>query len=371
MLALELVNDPAFDPWPVLDDALAAAHRVGSPVLVAQILWARLQVRGDLVQRVGSGDAYDLEPFARDIAAVESAVDDGAEPTGRYWVVGALVALANRRGDLEAAARLADEMTELVDRGGRVVERWTAAFHTAGTRLYTGDHDEAAGLIARAAELGRSAGEPDVDQLWGNQMLFLRRQQGHPEEMIEIAETIVDAQPVGWGEWCAALALLQSEAGRVEDARGSFDRALTSHRDPGHRPWMPTAATLAHVAADLGAVEVADELIDQLRPVSGQTVGWLVLATLGPADLAIGRLHLLAGRTDEAAAALAASAELCERGGLRPFLAQTRLAQGEVAIAAGDEAAARVFLDRALEVAEAGDFRTTVRRARAALATLD
>ena len=150
----------------------------------------------------------------------------------------------------------------------------------------------------------------------------------------------------------------------------SFERALVSHGSSDHRPFVPTAATLAHVAADLGAVDAAAALIDQLEPLSGQMVGWTSLASLGPADLALGRLYLLGGDTDAAAGALAASAELCERGGLRPFLAQTRLAQGEVARAAGDEAAAQAFFEQALDVAEAGDFRTTLHRARAALDAL-
>ena len=111
----------------------------------------------------------------------------------------------------------------------------------------------------------------------------------------------------------------------------SFDAALEAHRLGDHRPWLPTAATLAHVAADLGDVDAAEDLVAQLEPVQGQLVGWTTLSSLGPADLALGRLYLLLGRLDAAAGALAASAALCEDGGLRPFLAQTRLAQGAVA----------------------------------------
>ncbi len=329
---------------------------------------SRLQLRSDLVQRVGSGEAYSFEAYERELAELETVIVGRDDPRSVALASGHRSQLARRRGDIEAATRYVEQMSEMATRTGRIVEQWSAAFFTAGNRLYTGDHDEAEALIEQAAALGRLAGEPDAELYWANQMIFLRRQQGRPEEMIEIAEAVVAAEPVGWGEWCGALALLQSEADRAEDARRSFDRALAAHEDLRHRPFLPTAATLAHVAADLGEVEAADRLADQLRPVSGQMVGWNVLAGLGPADLVLGRLYLLQGRTTDAAAALVASAELCERGGLRPFLAQTRLAQGEVARAQGDGAAARAFFEQALEVAEAGDFRTTVRRARAAVA---
>ena len=334
------------------------------------MLGGRLQLRSDLAQRVGSGDGYSFEAYNRDIHALEEATDDRDDPRSDGLALSHRLQLASRRGEVMAAARYVEQMSELAARSGRIVEQWTAAFFTAGNRLYGGDHDEAEALIEAAAALGRAAGEPDVEQYWGNQMLFLRRQQGRPEEMIDIAEAVVAAEPVGWGAWCAALALLQSEAGQADDARRSFDRALSAHGASDHRPFVPTAATLAHVAADLGVVEAVAGLVDQLAPLSGQMVGWTVLASLGPADLALGRLYLLEGRTDDAATALAASADLCEQGGLRPFLAQTRLAQGEVAAAQGDDAAARAFVTQALELAEAGDFRTTVRRARAALDAL-
>jgi tetratricopeptide (TPR) repeat protein len=367
---MELLNDPAVEVGPMLDEALRCARRVGSPDLTARVLGGCLSVRGDLAQRIGAAEDYSLEPYARDIEALEEVIGGVTDLRLAVVPMSHRSQLALRRGDVEAAAQDQAMASEAVLHSGTVVEQWSMAFLAAGTRLYRGEHDEAEGLIEQAAALGRLAGDTDADQIWGNQMLFLRRQQGRPEEMIDIADAVVVAEPTGWGEWCAALALLQSEAGRMEDARRSFDRALIEHNRPDHRPWMPTAATLAHVAADLGAVEAAGALVAELEPVRGQTVGWVVLATLGPADLALGRLYLLQGRFDDASEALAASAELCERGGMRPFLAQTRLAQGEVARAQDEAAAARRFLEQALTVAEAGDFRTTIRRATAVLAAL-
>jgi len=371
-LTLELLNDPETDPWSLLDEARVYADRLGSPALSARVIGARLHVRSDLSSRVGSVDAYDLDAYEQDIDAVEveTARLDAEDPWLGSFGPTHRAQWALRRGEVDAAARSIAELGALAARSGRILHNWTATFHAAGARLYTGDHTEAEELIERAADLGRSAGEPDVEQYWGNQMLFLRRQQGRPEEMIDIVEAVVAAEPIGWGEWCAALALLQSEAGRADDARASFDRALVSHGSSDHRPFVPTAITLAHVAADLGAADAAPRLVDQIEPLRGQMVGWTSLASLGPADLVLGRLYLLQGRTEDAAAALVASAELCERGGLRPFLAQTRLAQGEVARAQGEEAAARAFFEQAVEVAEAGDFRTTIRRARAALDAL-
>jgi len=371
-LVLELLNDPAYDPWTPLDQALVGAERLGSSELAARVFGARLHVRSDLASRVGPDDAYSLEAYERDLDALEATLAEvgDVDPWMNAFGPNHRTQVALRRGDVGEAARCVEDWRAAAGRSGMIVNQWVAAFHGAAIRLYTGQHDEAEELIDQATALGRAAGEPDVEQYWGNQMLFLRRQQGRPQEMIEIAESVVAGQPVGWGEWCAALALLQSEAERTDDARRSFGAAMVAHGDPRHRPFMPTAVTLAHVAADLDAVESADLLVDQILPVSGQVVGWISLASLGPADLALGRLYLIQGRTEDAAAALVASAELCERGGLRPFLAQTRLAQGEVARAQGDEAAAGAFFAQAVEVAEAGDFRTTLHRARSALDAL-
>ena len=169
-----------------------------------------------------------------------------------------------------------------------------------------------------------------------------------------------------------AIALLLTECGRLDDARQAFDVGYGIY--PGHRfdqTFVVHGATLAHAAVDLGDREAAPLLLESLSPFRGQLAQWRPLSTVGPVDLATARLLLLLDRPGEAADHLMTSVEMCERGGLRPFLAQSRLVQGEAAMALGDRDGARALLTDARGQSTAGGFGTTERRAAARLADLE
>jgi class 3 adenylate cyclase/tetratricopeptide (TPR) repeat protein len=362
-LALELVFDRTEQERSseLMAAAVDVARRLGDDRLTAEVISSYWML----------GLA---NPSPEEEAALAGEVGTAADRVGDLTVqanaVGMGYQVALRRAHLAEGEVQLRRFSELAEMAGTAVMQWTMTFTTAGFHLYRGDHDEAEPLVEAALRLGVEAGQPDAYQYYGNQLAFLRRQQGRPAEVVDLITDWIAPNPPGHEYWRGCFSLLLTEAGRPDEARPQFEQGFSIFVDHAVTAvFLPHAATLAHAAVDLGDRTAAAGLLERLTPFRGELAQWRPLSTLGPVDLATARLLLLLDRPDEAAPDLVASAAMCERGGLRPFLAQTRLAQGEVARAQGDDATARACFEDARAQATDGGFGTTERRARAALAS--
>ena len=148
-LTLELLNDPETDPWSLLDEARVDADRLGSPVLSARVIGARLHVRSDLSSRVGQVDAYDLDAISR----LEISQDNTLTELQKQQALGALdVARSAELRDAHdapmAVVRLEETTAQLRQNGASdddVYRARAAAFDPqAAARLAEVDRDEAA-----------------------------------------------------------------------------------------------------------------------------------------------------------------------------------------------------------------------------------
>ena len=81
---------------------------------------------------------------------------------------------------------------------------------------------------------------------------------------------------------------------------------------------MGHVALVAHACADAGAVVHAERLLGLLAPYAGYLACIGQIGTLGPVDLATGRLHALLGRTAEARELLGRAREQAARNGGLP-----------------------------------------------------
>lgn len=362
MRAME-VSSPRDDPRgrALQDEAVAMARRVGDD--------------GALLEAVAA--QWNTPVGYRDREEWDAIFDECLAVLGRTGDVGLEASFLLSRRDMLLSMGSLAEADEVFERVGRLdpsvlpaVPRWMIANAVVGERLYRGAHDEAEPLIEQAVDLGQECGALDAFASYGNHMIFLRHQQGRSDEVVDLVADQLATDPPGRIYWASALAMLLAGCDRFAEARALYREGVDGF--PGHRydvSYLPFAAGLAHLAADLDEPDRGAELLAGLVPYRGELAGWRSLSTLGPVDLATGRLLTLLDRPDEALEHLAASAEICERGRLAPFRARTRLAQGDAAHALGDDEAARRWWTEALDLATAGDYRTTMRRASAALAS--
>lgn len=274
------------------NDAVAMCERLGGD---AELTFLTRYSRH--VARQGWPDPEIVAESIADLehcAALAGDLDDspvvwlvGTTPYGLRWV-------ARRLGDAEV------DILPL-EWGVGPMARWAASFAHAGLALVRGDHDRAEALANEAFELGQEADEEDAFPTWGNQILFLRRQQGRNDEAIALIREAIAAGGPGAVEWNTALALLLCEAGRVDEADEPY--RIAAEAQP-HRLWsnayLPSSLTLAFAVADRDDREVAAPLFDQLLPAADLAGMWITVSLLGPVTLGLGRLACCLGNHSEA-----------------------------------------------------------------------
>ena len=195
--------------------------------------------------------------------------------------------------------------------GYRSQERWSAARYAQ----WCGDFDQAERLADRAMQVHAQTGVQYAAGGYAQSLLSLRRLQGRASD--------VDPRHVeltrGYNHelWQALRAW---EAGDAASGRRWLEQVP---REQQH--WwgmLSNVVLLAHGCCDLGVVDRAEEVLADLLPHGGLVAVFGHFGTVGPVDLALGRLLLLLGRRDEALERLQAAHALATREAGHPFVAQ-------------------------------------------------
>ena len=152
----------------------------------------------------------------------------------------------------------------------------------------------------------------------------IRMLQGRLAELEQPLRELSDAQP-HMPAWHAVLARLEAEAGHADAAAERVAAALRSPllRTSRDQQWSTVMVLLADVHIAVGDRAGAALLLARLRPSSG-LVTWNTACSLGPFDLAIGRLEHMLGRLEDAERHLRAAVELCEHMDAQAYLALAR-----------------------------------------------
>jgi len=238
---------------------------------------ARDQWIADLERIIGLRDHL-LDPASRWNA-------DGAVYNLRWWV--------GRLGDAEADV-------SPIEAAVGPLHQWTASFNHAGLALLRGDLTRAEALANDALRCGEEAGEDDALQFWGNQMLFVRRQQGRADEAAALIRQVIESGIPGVGEWNTALTLLLCEADRLDEVPTPYAIAVDAQRDhQWDTAYLPSGVGLAFAVADLDDQATARWLFDQLEPAADFVATWGPISLMGPVTLGLGRLASCLGRHDE------------------------------------------------------------------------
>jgi class 3 adenylate cyclase len=233
--------------------------------------------------------------------------------------------------------------------------------------LLRGQLEEAEQLIPQAFAVGRRVQEQDAVQVFGSQMLSLRREQGRTAEVEPAVKQFVEEHPAV--PWQSTLAAVYADLGHEAEARRVFDEvAANDFTDiPRDVFWLVALALLSEACAFLQDSSRAEQLYALLAPYAGRCiVSGYGMTSLGSASRNLGILATTAGRFDEAAQHFECAIRENSRTGARPWVARTQYEYATMLLdrgAPGDRSRAFDLLNRALESAGALGMKQLVEKA--------
>ena len=328
-------------------DAVEMARRLGSDLGLGHALLSHHLALQDPAH---IGDRLRVAAELKDVA--ERAGDPELELCSRYLPVADHLEL----GDLNAADRAISLCEPLIARTQQPLLRLLPAQHRAMRAILTGRLDEGERLANAALELARVGGY-HYAQTFGSLLFELRWLQGRLAELEDRLSRYAERQP-DFAGWRAAVAMVCSEGGRLEEARVYFD-ALAVHDFRDSRfdhTWTSVMLTDAEICAALGDAPRAALLYELLTPYHDRLV---VLGSgavcIGAIDRTLGQLATVTGRFDDAEAHFRRADELNRRAMAAPFVARTQIDYAEMLLTRrrpGDITRAEALLGAAGATAE-------------------
>lgn len=274
------------------ENALAMARRLGDPATTADVLHRTafsLRQTGAAIELAERG--AELAELGRELG------DDDLSCFGAWF----LMHSAFRLGDLAAADRRMQEISDLGRRAGQPRWEWQLLIVRAARALLTADLGLAEQCLRRLQE-SEPPGGIDAQSVIGVATFLLRREQGRLAGLAPILRTIVELNPKA-ALWGPGLAALYAELGMLDDARAELERLATDGfaalPDDGTREQC--LAFLAEVAVAVGDGARAGWLLDALRFREGTLLMFFGNSSShGPADRLLGMLASTAGRVEDA-----------------------------------------------------------------------
>jgi tetratricopeptide (TPR) repeat protein len=320
----------------LLDEAEAMARRVGDEGAIAAALTAR---------------CYDLlgSPDVARRAAVADELVVRRGPGGRDGALRYKVWDHLEVGDLGAAEAAVARVAEDGERRGIASSRWYPMVWAATRALLQGPLDRVEVLAAEALEVGQRVRGPDaVVAVYSAQLFGLRLLQARLDELEPAIRAYADASP-NRPVWRAALAFAQADAGRMDEARPTFEAVAGPGFDALPRT-VDLPATLTLLGWTCGRLGDADRAADLYR----RTLPYadlLVVVGVTPAVCAgsfhhpLGVLAAAAGDLAGAEDHLRAAVACDEQVGAAPWAALARLDHARLLRRTGRAAAAERLQD--------------------------
>ena len=351
-LASELVYTPRADErFATADEALDVARVVGDPMTLFDVLFRRAPVA-----RRSSRAEVEAE-----LAEMQSLVADGHDPLRQALADVITVHRRIESGDidgcdppLQRAVRIADELR-------LPVLRWLVTVLQGTVATVRGDLAVAEKLVLEARELSQSTDQPDASTWFGVQLYMLRYEQGRLDELAPLFEAAIARNP-RLRNWHAALAMAQTELGRIDEARVVVAQMMSADY-PANRTephWLLGMCQLGSAAAKIDQPQIAQTVYDALRPHAGEWPSIMAM-TLGSVDRILGELAHAIGRDDLAEQhfrAAIVSNDLAPAPGLA---ARARVGLMEVLLGRSDADAGAEFAVLAAQVRAAIDGRGLLR----------
>ena len=328
-LARELLGDPAAGPRrrALIDEASGLARDSRDPGTIAEVLDSGLHALWD-----PAAASERLATASEIIEQARAAGDAATERRGLFWRFTALAEF----GQLDAAQAALTAYARASELAGDAGAAVVVLARQAMLAAIRGQFAAADALTATMTALGHKAGLADTERLAGTLDASLAAMRGDDGSYAARWQTMARRLPGHFFEANAARAL--AESGRDEEAFLELERILPAVLAGSGPRWLGVAADLAVVAARGGDLAHAQALYDALIPYPGRLVVWGgANAITGPADEYLGRLAARLGQLDNAVAHFDRAAELAQRIGALPWLAQTLASRSRVLRARGSE----------------------------------
>lgn len=331
LLALELVADEDWVTRGALsDDALAMARRIGEPRTLALVLVQRCMVqwRAEVVSELRD-DLHEASELAERLQ----------DPLLAGHVAKECADAAMELGDLAEADRRLRQLTAIADQLRQPFMRWWEVVARAKRCLISGPAEEAERCAFEALELAQSAGQPDAMSWFLSQLFVVRFLQGslnaddpHLPDLFNVPGSSLPIGPeLTPGRSTpllisAAMSVVLSEVGRLDDARRHLDLLMSSDLDELRHDYaalaIPSYASVA--CAHLEDVACARRLHALLEPYDVRLVntgsGWF-----GTVNHHLAVLAATLGRSDEADARFCAAEQTYVSLNATPWLRRLRM----------------------------------------------
>lgn len=246
---------------PLSEHALEVGRRAGDDATMLACLLAR----HDVLWTPGTGS--ERAAVAREIVSVALRLgDEERHAEGLLLLANALLEQGSPAYEAPLESCLA-----ILGSLGQPQHRYTAATRRACIALLQGRLDGAEELIEEAAALGVRIREPDTGNVRMSQRLELVRARARPDELRVFAAEAVEHWTGAPVHAHGVAAGFLARAGDVDAARQHVDAVvdLGTWRIDRSYLWSVFVRELAHAAVATEDLELAAQLLDDIKPVAG------------------------------------------------------------------------------------------------------
>ena len=338
----------AEEPVRVAREAIAIARRLGDKATLLETLHDGISALMDIVPWA--------EPRALNLEAERLAMELGDRD--RLLRTHGRLALAHLAlGAVEAAdARIAAFET-LASELKAPWMGWRGGLLRAARATMEGRFDESERLAAEARRMGKAAGDPVVDTLWTtNREGLLRAAERHEELAAFEPDVCRSRAALHLGPFWQSLQSIIIRARLEQHDQVRLQMDLLPEGSLSSLDNLFPTLFAAEAAALVGPRELAEEIYDRIRGLSGEcsVLGMSYMSWEGPWTRLLGLLAAYLGHWEAAWAHFEDARAFCRRLRARPYLARTEYEYGRALLARdapGDRERARALLTSAREVA--------------------
>lgn len=296
----------------------------------------------------GPDNLADRTAVATEMVALAERVDDHemALQAHRFRLVDAL-----EIGDIDQVDADQAACEALGERLRQPYYTWYVLAFRALRAFLDGRFDESERLSQEALAVGQRAQTSNVSQMYGAQMLALRREQGRSAEVEPMLQGLVAQFPTV-PSWRCGLAYVLNELDRRDDARAQFEILAADEFSgiPRDAFWLVAMLGTIEVCVSLADRERAAVLYRLVRPYADHFAVNVVGTCVSSIARGLGCLAGLLSDADEAKQHFESAIALESRLGARPLLAHSQHDYGAMLLqhdGKGDREKARQLLGAA------------------------
>jgi tetratricopeptide (TPR) repeat protein len=212
-------------------------------------------------------------------------------------------------------------------------DEFMVAMLGAWRHLLAGRTEQAAAVSDQMLEIGTRIGHAVIESTYGAQILQRTAQQGGLADIVDLVVEAMENAPA-IPTWRCAVMMLHCELGRLDQAAELFEIGAAADFDdiPFDMAWLQGMSQYGETAVELGRVDAAAILYDQLLPYADRYI-FLSCIDWGAVSRPLGRLATAVGRYDDAQRHLGDALAVHERIPAPYWVARTQLDIAELCLA--------------------------------------